>query len=160
MVYATVERNHFVTLIYGIIDTARGCFTFCRAGHTPVLLASQTGGSVERLEPRGLGLGLDSNDVFEQNLTESSVRLHAGQTLLFYTDGAVEVRNKAGEEYGEERLEQSFYRYHQESADTIKENCIQDIREFIGNKRLEDDLTFVVVKVKPENPESGRAFKN
>ncbi len=160
MVYTTVERNHFVTLIYGIIDTASGCFTFCRAGHTPVLLASQEAEAVKRLEPHGLGLGLDSNDVFEQNLTESSIRLHAGQTLLFYTDGAVEVRNKAGEEFGEERLEQSFFRYHQQPANTIKENCIQDIREFIGNKRLEDDLTFVVIKVKPEHPKSGKAFKN
>ena len=59
---------------------------YALAGHPPPLLRS-SGGAVTRLASPGPPLGIDTRTVFE----EHALTVAAGDTLLFYTDGAIEV---------------------------------------------------------------------
>jgi phosphoserine phosphatase RsbU/P len=146
--YHNLERDNFVSVIYGILDPVNRCLTFCRAGHTPAYLVSADSDDVQVLEPPGIGLGLDRGFLFAETLEESTVSLQSGDALLLYTDGAIEPRNEAGDEFGERRLREAFYRYRALSARDIIEQLVSDIRRFVGSAQSYDDLTFIAVKIK------------
>ncbi|MFA5806467.1 MAG: SpoIIE family protein phosphatase, partial [Melioribacteraceae bacterium] len=53
----SLDKKSFVTAIYGVINKKTGVLNFARAGHTPIHICS--GETIERLQPPGIGLGLD-----------------------------------------------------------------------------------------------------
>ncbi len=146
ILYNNLERDTFVSLVYGILDTEQRMLTFCRAGHPPVLLASEKNG-LKVLEPYGMGLGIDKHELFADSLEEMNLQLQAGDTLLFYTDGVVEAMNSRGEEYGETRLKQMFSSFHHLPVGTLKNKLIDDIKKFVGSNKPHDDLTLVILKM-------------
>ncbi len=146
--YNNIERDNFVSLIYGILDPIQRSYTFCRAGHTPVMLARQGCSEVEVLEPNGIGLALDSGMLFQDTLEERTIWLSSGDVLLMYTDGAIEPRNEAGEEFGEQRLSEAFARSTDLLARDLVDNLIYEIRSFVGTAPAFDDLTLVVIRIK------------
>jgi len=142
-----LESNHFITLIYGMIDGKRRCFTFCRAGHCPLLLAEPDRDEIRVIEPRGLGVGLDDGPIFDTKLVEEQIDLCPGQTLLLYTDGATEMRNPAGEEFGEKRLVETFASLKHLPAAQIRDGLLAAIDRFSDKSTVHDDLTFVLIQV-------------
>ncbi|MBN1542495.1 SpoIIE family protein phosphatase [candidate division KSB1 bacterium] len=145
IIYKSIESNHFITLIYGMIDLQEKCFTFCRAGHCPVLLADKDQDEIVALQPNGLGIGLDSGPVFDAALNEEKIELHPGMTLLLYTDGATEIRNTLGEEYGEQRLIETLASLKGLPAKQVRQGLLNAIDQFVGDAKAHDDLTLVVI---------------
>ena len=76
-----------------------GLVTFANAGHLPPYL----NGTEFSLEP-SLPLGISSLSSYG----ETTLQLHLGDQLSFYTDGVLEARNADGELYGFERLHSLF----------------------------------------------------
>ena len=144
--YANIDRNIFVSLVYGIIDVSEKCFLFCRAGQCPILHARADQETVQILEPKGLGLGLDHGRVFADALEQIRLPFDKGDTFLFYTDGAVEARNARGEEFTEIRLTALFQRYRSLSPRDLQARLIAEICEFVGSAKSHDDLTFVILQ--------------
>jgi len=143
ILYPNLDRRTFISLVYGVIDVRAKRFTFCRAGHCPLLFAER---EVTVLEPRGLGVGLDGGELFSSFLKQSEIKMSPGSALLLYTDGATEARNRDGAEYGEQRLVSVFSDCKQLSASEIKQRIIHDIYTFIDGGSAHDDLTFIVIK--------------
>jgi PAS domain S-box-containing protein len=74
--------------------------TLARGGHPPPLLLRAAGGEPEEVGCSGKALG-----VFEDaELEDASLRIHAGDRLVLYTDGVTEARSPDGTFFGEERL--------------------------------------------------------
>ncbi len=144
--YRNFDRNTFISLIYGIIDVKRKNFSFCRAGHCPVLMLKPGDEQCEFLEPKGLGLGLDAGPLFEKTLQQVDMPLKEGYVYLLYTDGVTEARNRAGEEFGEERLARAFAAAKDFSAYEIKKRLIHEIYTFFDGENATDDMTFVIIK--------------
>lgn len=91
-------RTAFVTGQIGTLDVPTGQLVWLNAGHPLPLLARD--GHVRELAcrpslPMGLGGAVDEVAV---------ERLQPGDTVLFYTDGAVESRSPRGEPFGVPRL--------------------------------------------------------
>jgi serine phosphatase RsbU (regulator of sigma subunit) len=148
ILYSTLDRNTFVSVIYGIWDAKEHLFTFCRAGQCPLVLVESGAGQAKVLEPYGMGLGLDQGDLFADSLQEVTLRVASGDTLLFYTDGAVEARNSQGHEFGEPQLNTLFEQHANQSAEGLLTSLVHGVREFMGSVRQHDDLTFVILKMK------------
>jgi serine phosphatase RsbU (regulator of sigma subunit) len=75
--------------------------------------------------------------------------LHAGDLLVFYTDGLLEARNAADLEYGEARLQRSITRQAgAASARQIRDAILGDLSNFKGDVEQGDDITLVVVRMK------------
>lgn len=136
---ATHPRQLFLTAIYGLFDPASGAFCFARAGH-PAGFLRRVDGSVERLEPRGLGIGM-SPDRFEEFLDMAEGRLEAGDHLLFFTDGLSEAQDPEGEFFGEGRLEEALA-----TALDPKLAVLAAVDAFLKGRPLEDDLTLLVLQ--------------
>jgi sigma-B regulation protein RsbU (phosphoserine phosphatase) len=72
----------FVTMAYGVLDTAAATWTYCGAGHPPALLL-RGGEPPRRLDSNSPLLG-----VLDLPYRSSRVALEPGDRLLFYSDGA------------------------------------------------------------------------
>lgn len=141
----SLGKTAFITAVYGVLDTEAERFTLARAGHCPTALA-RADGSVELLRVGGLGLGLDRGPLFAHALKEQTVSLAPGDTFVLYSDGLVETRNRAGEEYGYERLAAALARHHRLTPDALRDALLRDLQQFAGHDVWDDDLTIVVVQ--------------
>ncbi len=144
--YKNLDRKTFISLIYGILDPHNRKFTFCRAGHCPVYFIGSDQDKVSRLEPKGIGLGLDSGAIFDKSLQQMQIDLKPGDTFFLYTDGVTEARNPQGQEFGEENLEVALEAVKAQSSNEIKKQIIHEIYTFFDGKNAYDDLTFVIIK--------------
>jgi sigma-B regulation protein RsbU (phosphoserine phosphatase) len=141
----SLERKAFISLLYAIFDVPRSSLTLARAGHCPMIYVS--GATPNLVRPTGIGLGLTYDKRFEESTQEVTVGLKKGDVCVFYTDGLNESRNAEGEEFGFERLLQTAVNNRLETAEKIKENTLQEIRNYMGDTSYGDDITLVVVKV-------------
>src|SRR5690554_4193556 len=94
-----LEKNHFITASYYLIDTVGKKIRYARAGHCPTLYYESKNGS-RFMEVKGLGLGVLRNDQYEDYVEETVLEYQPGDVMLLYTDGIIEARNKQGKEFG------------------------------------------------------------
>lgn len=141
----SLEKNVFISVIYGVLDTRREEITLARAGHCPAARITFNGEACY-LRSQGLGLGLDRGEFFRNTLSEETLRLQPGDVFVLYTDGVVESRNPLGEEYGYERLLDLLQMQRHEDASDLHDALLHDLNTFIGSTEYDDDLTLVVLK--------------
>ena len=71
--------------------------------------------------------------------------MEPGNSVLVYTDGMTESFSN-GNEYGENRLIDSFVQSEAHSADKILENLFSDHDSFMKSEKPSDDVTVAVLK--------------
>jgi serine phosphatase RsbU (regulator of sigma subunit) len=145
--YENVDRGVFISMVYGVFDTARHTLTLARAGHNPVIMRKTKADQVQVVNPMGLALGLDAGETFSKSIQEVTIPFQSGDLFVFYTDGFPEAMNKTMEEFGEERLCQTVQKYAPGSAAEIMEGIFAEMRLFVGKAKQHDDMTIVVVKI-------------
>jgi len=132
-------KNLFLTLAYGTFHPRTGRFAFVRAGHPPAFLR-RADGRVERLQPRGLGIGLSAARFWDAlELCEGA--LEPGDRLVFYTDGLSEALDPADALYGEARLAALLA----QTAEDLQAAILGDVVAFTGGRPLADDLTLLIL---------------
>ena len=137
----TMVSGKFVTFCYAVLDTEAGTLTYSNAGHNlPVLVRAD--GSIARLRPGGLVLGLAPAGSYEQ--IEIDVR--PGDRLIFFTDGIVEAWGDNGEMFGDERLVATVAQHRHEPAGRLTEIVFDAVSAFSGGV-FQDDATMVSVAV-------------
>ena len=80
------NSESFVTLFHGQLDAAKRTLTFVDCGHGYVFLR-RTNGSVEHLSPRGLPIGVQEGQLYQ----EGTVHFEKGDTLVLYSDGLIDA---------------------------------------------------------------------
>ncbi|HEX7069178.1 MAG TPA: GAF domain-containing SpoIIE family protein phosphatase, partial [Rhodothermales bacterium] len=141
----SLERQTFISVIYGILDTRTEEVTLARAGHCPAALINLHG-DTRFLRSRGLGLGLDRTERFGAILAEERVALSPGDVLVLYTDGVVETRNPSGEEYGYDRLLEILRKNRHEDVDDLHRAIVRDLTDFAEDENYGDDMTIMILK--------------
>ena len=74
------------------------------------------------------------------------LKLKPGSACLLFTDGVIEARNREGDEFGEEKLQQAFIDSKDLHPSEIKKTLIKDINAFVDGYKAHDDLSFVIIK--------------
>jgi sigma-B regulation protein RsbU (phosphoserine phosphatase) len=143
LLYQSTAIHQFATFFLARVDGNSLRLTFSNAGHNwPVVL--RPGGERTFLERGGTVLGILESLEFE----EAQVALGAGDLVVLYTDGVSEAMNIHNEQFGEERLcdtVQSMPRGL--SAREVAERLHAALREFLGEREPQDDLTLLVLRV-------------
>ena len=150
IVYRSISRGTFISMIYAVIDTKTNRVKFSRAGHNPLALFSSDSTSAKLFTPNGLALGLDDGDKFDATLEEMEITLKPGDALVFYTDGFTEAMDSEANEFGEERLVELIEATRQLPVKQMIEKIDAGVRKFVGVAPQHDDMTMVVIKVKQE----------
>ena len=143
-------RGVFASAVYAVLDAEAGTLALARAGHTPAVLVrdgDRPDGGRWLLRGDGLAIGLDRDGaLFRRTLREQAVALAPGDTLVLYTDGLVEARDAAGEEYGYDRLAAFVERHAAAGADGLRDRLLAERRRWSGHDDPDDDTTLVVVR--------------
>lgn len=142
---AALEKNVFISAIYGVVDVETETIVMARAGHCPAALM-RLDGTARYVRSRGMGLGLDRSGRFERFLTEETFCLKPGDVFALYTDGVVESRDGADEEYGYDRLLDALQEHRHEDAGDLHDSLIDHLGLFLGEQDYDDDMTLLVLK--------------
>ncbi len=97
-----VKHNIYVTGMCMRVDPVRGCIVWSSAGHPPALVRGANG-VVRKLAATNILLG--AVEPLEFNGQQSSMELSPGDTVVMYTDGVFESRDRDGIMLGLERLD-------------------------------------------------------
>jgi serine phosphatase RsbU (regulator of sigma subunit) len=144
---ADLQKSSFITAAAALLLPHQRQVKLVRAGHLPVYIFRASTGGVDRVTPRGLGLGLSDAAVFAGELEERTQDYSPGDVIVLITDGVTEARNPSGEEYGEERLISAIAKYCGQSAQEIHEHLVADVSAFSSGADPHDDQTIVVIRV-------------
>lgn len=98
-IYRVHNSETFLTVFLAIFDHASGKLNFVSAGHDFPLVI-RTNGDIEELRPTGPAIGMLEDVDFELGETY----LGGGDTLLAYTDGLLDLRNREGQSFGSQSL--------------------------------------------------------
>ncbi|PYQ46086.1 MAG: response regulator receiver protein [Acidobacteria bacterium] len=133
--------DRFVSLVYAVLDPARGTLAYANAGH-PAPVLSRPDGTVRRLKRGGPVLGV----VAEADYEEGLLALHRGDRLVLVTDGITEATSRAEAELGDEGLLAGLRDTRAAAAADTAPRVLELARHF-AEDGLADDATVVVVDV-------------
>jgi serine phosphatase RsbU (regulator of sigma subunit) len=150
--YKLTASNRYATLFFALVDASNQTLHYANAGHNPPLLfrngaSSAHGlGATDSLEGGGPPVGI----LAQSHYRSEHVLLHDGDVLVAYTDGVVEALNAQQEEFGEERLIDIVRPVLSLGAAEICKQVAEQLQAFVAESPQWDDITLVVMKVKPE----------
>ena len=133
----------FITAFLALMDFRKEELRFVNCGHVPPLIADSEGNIAELGEARYKPLGIFP----DQEYTETKLKLQRGMTLLVYSDGVTEARNKEGETFGFERLRSIFSRLWYDDPKRLVARIYREIKLFTKQRKPSDDLSILVVKL-------------
>lgn len=132
---ADLPASKFITMILAVLDPAENKVTFANAGHLPPILADETGARAIRHKPE-LALGIR-----EGIYSDYELEMPKGSRLFLYSDGIVEARNSAREDYGEHRLIQ-----YAGTSKVSAQGLLDDVLGFMEDREALDDITIVAIE--------------
>jgi len=141
LVHGSTGPEMFITFFYGEINKESGEFFYINAGHTPPILLTKKG-QISRLGSCGFCLGMFPCVDYEAK----TMSLEKGDIALLFTDGITECRNKANEEYTEERLTKLLKKNHKLSAGKLQDKIFDEVNAYTEGTEQMDDMTLIVVK--------------
>jgi sigma-B regulation protein RsbU (phosphoserine phosphatase) len=128
------------SLFVARLDPVRGELEYCSAGHPPALLLRANARS-EWLSTGGMLAG------FRDDAPFATARTSLGDdVLVVYSDGVIEARSDADQEFGEPGLEAHLRRCDAEAADTTLFSLLAAVQDFASPRALMDDTSLVVVR--------------
>ena len=137
-----METAVFMTLFFLKIEASTGRLSWVRAGHDPALIYSPDLDHFEKLEGKGLPLGVDKSYQYRAH----TAVVKPGQILILTTDGLLESFNIKGEMFGRERFKNLIRRNAGLVAKDIQAKIIEAVTSFQGKAQQEDDITLVIMK--------------
>lgn len=114
------------------------------AGMPPALLYRSNTKQIEEIILKGMPLGAYQDFPYQLRETE----LNTGDTLLLLSDGLSELFDKNMEMFGYEKVTEVYRKTAGKSPEEIIEFLKNAGSEWTNNEAPDDDVTFVVIKVK------------
>jgi sigma-B regulation protein RsbU (phosphoserine phosphatase) len=140
------EDHRFMTLFIGVVDASGETLTYATAGHDPPLvLRPGTNGFVELPPTGGVPLGVLPGSRYRV----VQLGLRGGDVWVFGTDGIWEARDSMQRFYGKERVMDLVRGAADQPVEEISRRLREDILAFHGGTPRRDDITAVLMKVRP-----------
>ncbi len=143
-----LDKASFITTSFFLIDSLKKTVEFARAGHCPTLYYNSQTKEWTFFQNKGLGLGILRSNGFENYIQLNTFSYHPDDIIVLYTDGITEAKNRRGDEYGYDRLQNAVAKVGNLSAKEIQEHLIKDLYEFSGSSIIDDDYTTLIIKFK------------
>jgi anti-sigma regulatory factor (Ser/Thr protein kinase) len=123
------------------LDLTTGLLTYTSAGHNPPLIIGRKGNSVLLGEAQCPAIGLDETVGYRQ----ASVQLKHKEGLLLFTDGVIEAQDGEDRLFSQEALMRTISLTAGLPPEKRVKAVLSHVREFAGNRPLEDDLTMLAL---------------
>lgn len=141
------DSGRFMTLFYAEIERPNNTIRWVNAGHEPAMIYDPLTDTFSDLNGgNNMALGVFEDTEFK----EAHRKIAAGQIIVMATDGIWEARNPNGEMFSKDRIYKIIRQNVSASANEIQNSIFDSLKRFQKEARLEDDLTLVVIKIKPD----------
>ncbi len=138
----------FVTAIIGRLHVPTGELTYCNAGHLPPIKVNGERCEEVELIPN-IPLGYEGKFQF----VEQGTLLGKEDTLVLYTDGITEARNKNHEMMGMARWKEMVmegsgvqeFKSSRVQGEEMVERLMEGVKAFIGKAEQSDDITLMTI---------------
>ena len=117
---------------------------FANAGMPPLFIYRKRLGKVEEIMIHAMPLGAVKDFPYEI----SELEISSGDTILLLSDGLPELKNERNQQYGYAQVKEKFKLVAEKSPDEIVEYLKSTASKWINGVEPDDDVTFVVIKVK------------
>ena len=140
-VYAAGNQKVMMTATAALVDPVERTLTLSNAGHVFPFLVR--GGAVQPLVAHGQPLGAGDCATYQS----FTVKLEAGDLLVWFTDGVTERENESGEPFTEKRLRAGCQRAAALGVREVRDELVRSVLTFAGNHPADDDMTLVIARV-------------
>ena len=148
---ANNREEMFITVWFGILDTATGKITAANAGHEyPALMTS--GGAFELLKDKH---GFVIGGMEDIRYRDYELSLTPGSKLFLYTDGVPEATNAENELFGTDRMLRALNEQPSAPPEKILKNVRRAVDGFVKDAEQFDDLTMLCVEYKGPDLSAG-----
>jgi len=137
-------EGQFVSLIYAVWDDRSRAVRIANSGLPRPLYVHD--GKIEVIEATGLPLGLFDDAEYD----ELTFKAKPGDMFVFFSDGILDARNRAGDMFGRHRTEAIIAGCADISADCVVKSLFKAVTEHAAGEEAFDDETVVAIKVKGE----------
>ncbi len=137
------KANMFVTLFYGVLDCTTRKLSYVRAGHDRPLLLRD--GTITELDGKGIPLGLFGPEFFQ--LSEEQIQLQAGDWVVLYTDGLVDVENPQRVLYSRPLFIELIASQTGLHPEAFCQGVFSALRTYQQDAEQADDMTMLVMEV-------------
>jgi sigma-B regulation protein RsbU (phosphoserine phosphatase) len=138
------DSGQFMTMFFLALDTVTRQLEWVRAGHDPAIIYDPGSDAFNELKGSGIALGVDAEWIYEDN---QKTDFSNGQIIYLCTDGIWEARNRKGEMLGKEPILNAIRQNASSEATQIIDAIFDTLDKFIGEVKIEDDITSVVIKI-------------
>jgi serine phosphatase RsbU (regulator of sigma subunit) len=131
----------FVTVFLAVLDPGKQTLQYVNAGHNPPIVR-RASGTMESLTKTGSALGV----IEELQLSETTITLGSGDTVVLYTDGVTEAWHPQAqnEDYGVNRLTAAIAAAPRKAGELLA-HIEADLESFTEGAPHQDDVTFLVL---------------
>jgi len=144
-IYDQLDKFSFVTVLVAIFDVKNNTVKIARAGHTPLIRVRDN--VQENIYTKGIGVGLDRQDIFDSNIEEVEHDIRPGDVYFMYSDGVSESMDEHRNLFGSERVEKIIKDNSTQTPEIIKSKLLSALAEHRKNAAINDDITFVGIKI-------------
>jgi serine phosphatase RsbU (regulator of sigma subunit) len=138
-------RSMFVSML--LMRMKDSTAVFASAGMPYPLIYRTATHTIEEVILKGMPLGAFTDFPYEQK----EVQLFAGDTIILMSDGFPEMFNDKQETLGNSRVKEVIQEVGHKSPKDIINHLSKIGEEWVKGKMQDDDITFVVLKVKNKN---------
>ncbi|PJZ46495.1 PP2C family protein-serine/threonine phosphatase [Leptospira brenneri] len=135
-----VPNNHISACVL-FVDTVTKEIHYSIAGHPPLIRIEKD------LDPTFMeGKGTLIVSYLKLNLKDFIITPNAGDRILIYSDGILEVFDEAGEIYGDEHLLTSIKNHSDKKGEEFLNALYEDSMSFSA-KRISDDMSMLLLEI-------------
>ena len=138
---ANNREEMFITVWFGILDTATGKITAANAGHEYPALMTSGGAFIGGME--------------DIRYRDYELSLTPGSKLFLYTDGVPEATNAENELFGTDRMLRALNEQPSAAPEKILKNVRRAVDGFVKDAEQFDDLTMLCVEYKGPDLSAG-----
>jgi sigma-B regulation protein RsbU (phosphoserine phosphatase) len=154
LVKSSTQGDRLMTMFVIIIDPVSKEIHYSNAAHNfPFLLRQTAEGDFlpNRLILSGSRLGFEGEKNGYGTFRIKTEKFLPGEMLFIFSDGLIERKNNAGQEYSEKRVKQTLVKNGNKSAEEINRLIIEDHEKFCEGFPQDDDITYVVLKYQSQD---------
>ena len=133
-----------ISFAYGVVDTRRNVLNYARIGTSPRLLVQRQGGGLTSCAQFERPANVPGRSAGAPQIHEGAAHLHAGDYLIFFTDGVTSLRSRR---FGKREYQwlELLMRELSRPDEPLQKSLISALGKL--QNRASEDLTAVVLRV-------------
>ena len=139
-----IEIDHFASVSIVCYEKGKNTLEFVGAGNQSMMVWKKDAKKIELFQQKTDPIGVDANSSY----TAKVIPFAKGDIAALYTDGLIETMDKDGEQYGIRRLAQVMAENAGLSSKDIAAKTKNNITAFMGETRIHDDQTLLIIKTR------------